>query len=435
MKKNSSENNLIVSLDIGTTKIVTIVGYRNENGLIDILGWGKGDSNGVEFGEIKNIFQTVDGIMISKQNAINQAGFDIEQFPVYVGVAGHHVKTSKYKHYRYRYGIEEPIGLEEIEQLREEVEKVNLPPGEKLIDVIPQSYLIDNEREVSNPIGELGHTVMGTYQLITGKESEINKIIRCGKGADLDFQEIVLEPIASSISCLTEDEKQRGVALIDIGGGTTDLIIYVNGNPVFTKVIAFGGNTITSDIAQVCSISRDTAEKLKIQHGTCIVDKSNQNNLITIPKNPVPVQISEHYLAQIINARVEHDIIGAVENEIDNSGYANMVTNCGIVLTGGGAQLKHLKELVQFKTGFTTRIGIPENGFEKNIPSDLKKSMYATALGLLKYGAEEEYGVDEPSSNDDVEEPGRKPRPSRPETWGFFDKVRIFLKERIEQVS
>ncbi|MBO7445450.1 MAG: cell division protein FtsA [Bacteroidales bacterium] len=434
MAKNISENNFIVSLDIGTTKIVTIVGYRNENGLIDVLSWGKGDSTGVEFGEIINIFRTVAGIKMSKQNAINQSQIDIDDLPVYVGVAGHHIKTSKYKHFLYRYGNDEPIQQNEIDKLRQEVELVNLNPGETLIDVIPQSYMIDNTREMTDPVGVLGHTVMGTYQLITGKEAEINKIKRCGSDANMKFKEIILEPIASAISCLTEEEKQEGVALIDIGGGTTDLIIYANGSPVFTKVIAIGGNIITSDIATVCSIPKDTAEKLKIQHGTCIVNKSNQNNIITIPKQPTPVQISENYLAKIINARVECDIIGSVKAEIDNSGYADLVANRGIVLTGGGAQLKHLKELVQFKTGYNTRIGIPEQGFEKNIPSDLKKSMYATALGLLKYGAEVEGGPFVPFTTNNREKSKPTKEPVN-DGWGVFDKIRKFLKERIEQVS
>ncbi|MBO4489264.1 MAG: cell division protein FtsA [Bacteroidales bacterium] len=442
MKNNSTENNLIVGLDIGTTKIVTIVGYRNQNGLIDVVGWGRADSTGVEFGEIINIFQTVDGIRMSKQNATNQVHCDLDNLPVYVGVAGHHIKTSTYRHYLYRYGNEDPIQQQEIERLKRDVEKVSLNPGEKLIDVIPQSYVIDNGRETSDPVGVLGHTVMGTYQLIKGEEAEINKILRCGKDADLKFKEIILEPMASAISCLTEDEKQRGVALIDIGGGTTDLIIYNNGSPVFTKVIAIGGNIITSDIAKICSISRDTAEKLKIQHGTCIVSKSNQNNIITIPRQPAPIQISEHYLAQIINARVEDDIIATVKREIDNSGYANLVSNCGIVITGGGAQLKHLKELIQFKTGYNTRIGIPENGFEKNIPSDLKKSAYATALGLLKYGIETVNGPastfeydDTITSDTDNNNRHRDNSNDNTKRWGVFKKVWDYFRERMEQVS
>ncbi|MCR4965674.1 MAG: cell division protein FtsA [Bacteroidales bacterium] len=439
MRNNTTENKLIVGLDIGTTKIVTLVGYRNENGLIDIIGWGKADSIGVEFGEIINIFQTVDGIRASKQNAVNQLHFEIDDLPVYVGVAGHHIKTSKYRHYLYRYGNEDPIQQNEIDKLKKDVEQVNLNPGEKLIDVIPQSYFIDNERETNNPVGMLGHTVMGIYQLITGKESEIKKILRCGTDAELNFDEYILEPLASSLSCLTEDEKQRGVALIDIGGGTTDLIIYYNGSPVFTKVIAIGGNIITSDIANVCSIPRDTAEKLKIQYGTCIVNKSNPSNTITIPRQPNPIQINENYLAQIINARVEDDIIGSVKKEIENSGYADKIGNCGIVLTGGGAQLKHLKELVQFKTGFNTRIGIPENGFEKSIPTDLKKPSFATALGLLKYGIEMQCG---PISNSNEEttssykdNSSEEKEKTKTNTWGIFKKISDYFKERMEQVS
>ena len=225
--------------------------------------------------------------------------------------------------------------------------------------------------------------------MITGNESEIKKILLCVESAGLRTEDIILEPIASGLSCLSEEEKNQGVALVDIGGGTTDLAIYCDGSPVFTKVIPIGGTIITRDIATVCKITEELAEKLKVTCGTCIVEKSNANHFVTLPQFHAvqPRQINETYLAKIINMRVQNDILDQVKREIDNSGYADKL-RAGVVLTGGGATLKHIKELCQYTLQKPVRIGIPEYGFVRNIPNDLKHPMYSTALGLLKYGIE-----------------------------------------------
>ena len=454
MEKNYSNNlgfnnmasDIVVGLDIGTTKVATIIGYLNNRGKIEILGHGKSASKGVEFGLIQNLLKAQESIKTSVQLASSHARIEnIES--VFAGIAARHIKTGNCKHYILRSDHNALITQDELDSMRRDVENIALPPGQQIIAIIPQKYVIEDSadgacHESLDPVGELGSKITGYYQVIMGNYQEIKKIHTCISNVNIETEELILEPIASGLSCLSEDEKQRGVALIDIGGGTTDLIIYNNGSPVFTKVIAIGGNIITSDIAKICSISRDTAEKLKIQHGTCIVSKSNQNNIITIPRQPAPIQISEHYLAQIINARVEDDIIATVKREIDNSGYANLVSNCGIVITGGGAQLKHLKELIQFKTGYNTRIGIPENGFEKNIPSDLKKSAYATALGLLKYGIETVNGPastfeydDTITSDTDNNNRHRDNSNDNTKRWGVFKKVWDYFRERMEQVS
>lgn len=388
-KNKTTANDMIVGLDIGTTKIATVVGYRNENGQIEVIGHGLSESTGVEFGEIRNINRTVDGIIKSKDIAEQRANCEIKN--VYVGIAGHHIKTSKYNHHLYRYNNKTPISQEEIDNLKEEIFQVVVPPGEKIIDVIPQRYFIDNTRETFEPVGELGNEIIGTYQLITGKESEIERILLCGDNAALTLNEIILEPIASGLACLSEEDKQRGVVLVDIGGGTSDMIIFIDGSPVFTKVIPIGGNIITKDIAQVCKISMDVAEQLKIKHGTCVVDKSNANNFITIPKGHglEPIQINENYLAQIINCRVQGEILNTIKQEIDNSGYKDKLF-AGLVLTGGGSKLRHIKELSEYTLQMDTRIGIPDYGFSRNLSTDLKQPTFSTVLGLLKYGIEAE---------------------------------------------
>ena len=449
MENDSTNNGMVVGLDIGTTKIATVIGFRNENGQIEVVGYGKSESSGVEFGEIKNILKTTEGIVLSKDIAAQRSNQEIDW--VYAGIAGHHIKTSKYNHILYRHGNENPISREEIEQLRKDVSDVTLPPGEEIIDVIPQRYQIDRSRYTIDPVGELGNEVIGLYQIITGNEREIKKIVKCVNDANLNIRDIVLEPIASGLACLSDKEKHEGVVLVDIGGGTTDMVIFADGSPVFTKVIPIGGNIITKDIAQVCHISEDVAEQLKIRYGTCIVEKSNANNMITIPRpyGQDPIQISEFNLAQIINCRVQEEIVNVVKNEVENSGYKDRLY-AGLVLTGGGANLRNMKELCQFSLQLPTRIGVPGNSFAHNIPTELKHPMYATALGLLKFGIEAEF-KETPADKNREESPKekkngifskRKKEPKAPKkdpTDGqgadIFSKIPNYLKDLLERIS
>ena len=377
---------MVVGLDIGTTKIATIIGYKTDD-KIDIIGHGRGESTGVQHGLIYNINKTVDGINVSKEQAEKRTDcFKVNQ--VYVGVAGRHIKSIEYKHVLTRInGKNFVIKQEEIDRMLNDLYNISVPSGERIITVIPQHYVVDKEIDTTEPVGMLGELIEGYFQLITGNESEIKKILLCVESAGLKAEDIILEPIASGLSCLSEEEKRQGVALVDIGGGTTDLAIYYDGSPVYTKVIPIGGTIITRDIATVCQITEELAEKLKITCGTCIVEKSNSNHYITLPQFHAvqPRQINETHLAKIINMRVQNDILDQVKREIDNSGYADKL-RAGVVLTGGGATLRHIKELCQFTLQKPVRIGIPEFGFVRNIPTDLKHPMYATALGLLKYG-------------------------------------------------
>ncbi|MCL2168011.1 MAG: cell division protein FtsA [Lentimicrobiaceae bacterium] len=385
-KEIQEQPNIIVGLDIGTTKIAIIIGFQNNEGKIDVLGYGKGDSTGVQHGLIYNITKTVDGINVAKNTAMSRSNQDFNS--VYAGVAGRHINSMDFKHViTRRNGKEEVIRQEEIDKMVEDLENISVSPGEKIITVIPQRFIIDSKRETSEPVGELGELIIGYFQIITGNDFEITKIIRCINDCDLHVNDIILEPIASSLVCLTQEEKQQGVVLVDIGGGTTDIIIYVDGNPVFTKVIPIGGNVITKDIASVCQIPEDLAEKLKIGYGTCVIEKSNKNNFITIPQfhESAPKQISEPFLAEIIYSRVQMDILNQIQKAITESGYEKRI-HAGLVLTGGGASLKHLKELCQYTLQRSARIGIPDIGFVNSIPSELKQPMFATSLGLLKHG-------------------------------------------------
>jgi cell division protein FtsA len=442
-------------LDIGTTKIAIISGIQNSEGKIDVLGYGKGDSTGVQHGLIYNINKTVDGINIAKNTAISRSGLELDS--VYAGVAGRHINSMEFKHaITRRNGKEEVIRQEEIDKMVEDLENISVRPGEKIITVIPQRFVIDSKRETIEPVGELGELIIGYFQIITGNDFEIKKIIRCINDCELHVNDIILEPIASALVCLTQEEKQQGVVLVDIGGGTTDVAIYVDGNPVFTKVIPIGGNIITKDIASVCQIPEDLAEKLKVKYGTCIIEKSNKDSFITIPQfhDNAPKQISEPYLAEIIYSRVQMDILTQIQKAILESGYEKYI-RAGVVLTGGGSSLRHLKELCHYTLQRNTRIGIPDMGFVNSIPSELKHPMFATSLGLLKHGIQccdpEEFEFEEEKRGERRKEKGeskkqkgeKKPYSNKtaPVTErknknnSFLDSIKNFLDDLTEKTS
>ena len=387
---NETLPEIMVGLDIGTTKIAVVVGSKGPDGKIDIHGYGKAESTGIQHGLIYNLSKTIDGINVAKELTKTRCNLKIDS--VYVGVAGRHIKSIEYKHTFTRInGKDRIIEQEEIDDVIEDLKSISINPGEKVIDVIAQRFIIDRCRETFEPVGEVGEVIDGYFQIMTGNEAEIKKIIRCVEAANLDVKDIILEPIASGLSCLSQEEKKNGVIMVDIGGGTTDVAIFMDGEPVFVRVIPIGGDVITNDIATLCKVPEETAEKLKTTYGTCVVEKSNSNNFITIPQLHAinPIQISETSLAQIIYARVQEGILNEVKAAIEKSGYADKIKS-GIVLTGGGSMLRHLKELFQYSFHCPVRIGLPEMGFVSNILPDLKNPMYSTGLGLLKYGIEQE---------------------------------------------
>lgn len=394
----SSSAKTYVGLDIGTTKIATVVGYVNADKKIEILGIGKCESTGVEHGIIQNVLKTNECIKNSIALAESRSGEKISV--VCAGVAGQHIKSTEYQHALKRQnGQERIITQEEIDAFADQLWHILLQPEEQIIDVIPQRYCIDG-RITFEPVGEQGENVQALFQVVTGRENDIRNIINCINNAHVKVSDIILEPLASGASCLTDEEQRQGVILIDIGGGTTDISIYYQGSPVFTEVIPFGGNSITNDISNICHISMELAEKVKIEHGTCIETQSKANNVCVLPTNygNGKQEISEPYLAKIIHARV-HSIIEKIRLVLDRCPYKEHL-NAGIVLTGGGASLRHIRDLFSYELGMPVRIGIPGNGFSRNLPPELKQPMYSTALGLLKYAVR-----NNPPQEDDVEDP------------------------------
>jgi len=383
---STMENEIVVGLDIGTTKICTIVGRRNEFGKIDILGYGKSESLGVTRGVVTNIVNTIASIKKSIEEASGRSDVDIHN--VFVGIAGQHIKSLQHHGMRTRSSSDDEITQADIDAIVADMYKLAMPPGEEIIHVIPQEYIVDNEIGIKNPIGMSGVRLEANCHIITGQVTAAKNIYKCVKRAGLTTEGLFLEPLASSEAVLTEEEKEAGVVLVDIGGGTTDIAIFQDGVIRHTAVIPFGGNVITEDIKEGCAILKNQAELLKVKFGSALADKNQENEIVSIPglRGREPKEISLKNLASIIQARME-EIIELVYQEIRSSGYEKKLIG-GIVITGGGAQLKHIVQLVEYLTGMDTRIGYPNEHLAKGA-DELKSPMYATGVGLVIKGFHE----------------------------------------------
>ncbi len=377
-------NSYAVGLDIGTTKIVAIIGKYNEYGKIEVLGVGKSKSLGVHRGVVNNITQTIQSIQQAIQQSETDSGLKINN--VVVGIAGQHIRSLQHSDYITRPNSDEVIDEDDIDKLINQVHKLVMLPGEEIIHVLPQSYKVDGQTEVKEPIGMYGGRLEANFHVVVGQVSSIRNIGRCVKSAGLDLSGITLEPLASANAVLSQEEKEAGVALIDIGGGTTDLAIFKDGIIRHTAVIPFGGNVITEDIKEGCSIIEKQAELLKIKFGSAWPGENKDNEIVSIPglRGRDPKEISLKNLSKIIHARVV-EIIEQVYIEIKNYGHEEQKKKliAGIVLTGGGSQLKHLKQLVEYITGMDTRIGFPNEHLAGDSEDEVVSPVYATAVGLL----------------------------------------------------
>jgi cell division protein FtsA len=375
---------IIVGLDIGTTKIACIVGRRNDHGKIEILGHGKTDSIGVKRGIVANIEETVNSIQKAVDEASVKSGVDIKY--VNVGIAGQHIKSLQHRGSLIRENSEKEINRLEIEKLTNDMYKLSMAAGEEIIDVIPQDYIVDGEQGVKQPIGMLGSKLEANFHVIIGQTAAAKNILKCVQKAGLDMVELILEPIASAEAVLGDEEKEAGVVLVDIGGGTTDIAIFHDRIIRHTAVIPFGGDVITEDIREGCTIIKKHAEEVKIKFGSSLASENREDEVVSIPgiRGRPPKEISFRNLASIIQARME-EIIEHVYYEIKNSGYERKLI-AGIVLTGGGALLKHVDQLAQFITGMDVRIGYPNEHLAKDTPEELASPMYATGIGLVIEG-------------------------------------------------
>ena len=378
------DQKIIVGLDIGTTKICAIVGRKNEYGKLEVLGMGKAVSDGVIRGIVTNIDKTINSIKKAVSAAEEQAGIDIGV--VNVGIAGQHIRSSVHHGSIIRDSIDDEITVEDVNRLTNDMYKIVIPPGSEIIHVMPQDYIVDYEDGIKDPVGMSGIRLEADFHVITAQTNAINNINKCVRRAGLEIDNLVLEPLASSLAVLSDEEKEAGVCLVDIGGGTTDIAIFHENIIRHTSVIPFGGNIITNDIKDGCNVLNNQAELLKTRFGQALAEMANANEIVSIPglKNREPKEISIKNLAGIIEARME-EIIEMVHTKIITSGFEHKLAG-GIVVTGGGSQLISIKQLFEYMTGLDVRVGYPNEHLGKSKVDAIKSPMFATSVGLVLCG-------------------------------------------------
>ena len=382
----NTEQPIIVGLDIGTTKIAVIAGRKNEFGKLEILGFGKANSNGVKHGQVLNIDETIKAIKTALDNCFaSNPNLDIKD--VYVGIAGHHIKSLQTRGDIVRQTNEEEITQHEIDHLVNDQYKTYIPAGDQIIDVIPQEFTVDNFQNIPNPIGYSGVKVGANFHIITGDKNAIRNINRSVEKSGLRTKDLVLQPLASSSAVMAQEDLEAGVAIVDIGGGTTDLAVFYEGILKHTAVIPFAGENITNDIKTGLGVLKTQAEQMKVQFGSALTNEAKGNAYITIPglRGMPAKEISVKSLASIIQARMS-EIMDFVTYHLKQVGLDNKALNGGVVLTGGGSQLKHLIQLTEYATGLPARIGFPNEHLAAGHIEELAKPTYSTCIGLILKG-------------------------------------------------
>ena len=385
-KNGNNEQPIIVGLDIGTTKIAVIAGRKNEFGKLEILGFGRANSNGVKHGQVLNIDETIKAINAALENCLaSNPGLEIKE--VYVGIAGHHIKSLQTRGDIVRQDTEDEITRKEIDQLVSDQYKTYIPAGDQIIDVIPQEFTIDNIPNIANPIGYGGVKVGANFHIITGDKNAIRNINRSVEKAMLSTKDLVLQPLASAAAVMGQEDLEAGVAIVDIGGGTTDLAVFYEGILKHTAVIPFAGDNITNDIKTGLGVLRTQAEQMKVQFGSALSNEAKANAYITIPglRGMPAKEISVKNLANIIQARM-NEILDFVTYHLKQVGLDNKALNGAIILTGGGSQLKHMIQLTEYATGLNARIGFPNEHLAAGHIEELAKPTYSTCIGLILKG-------------------------------------------------
>lgn len=452
-KSKMKNNKIAVGLDIGTTKIVAMIGRKNEYDKLEVLGIGKAKSLGVKRGVVNNITQTIESIEQAVNEAQSISGQSIEN--VVVGIAGQHIRSLHHSDYITREKSDVVISEADIESLVGQVHKLVMLPGEEIIHVLPQEFKVDSQSDIKEPIGMYGGRLEANFHVVVGQISSIRNIGRCVKSVGLNLSEITLEPLASAAAVLSQEEKEAGVALIDIGGGTTDLAIFKDGVIRHTAVVPFGGNVITEDIKEGCSIIEKQAELLKVKFGSAWPGENKETEIVSIPglRGREPKEITLKNLSKIIHARVQ-EIIEHVYLEIKNYGHETEKGKliAGIVLTGGGSQLKHLRQLVEYITGMDVRIGYPDEHLADDSDQALSSPAYATAVGLLMEGLKkevkevpEEVIPEEPVTSEDEneidneafleEEVKQEKYKAKEKSKSFFDKFTERFKDFLDNAE
>ena len=381
MQMMESEEKIIVGLDIGTTKICAVVGKQNQYGKLEVMGLGRSISEGVIQGIVTNLDKTVRAIKEAVTQSADQSNTTIGI--VNVGITGHHISSSVHYDSVFRNSKEEVITSNEANSLTQNMYRIVVPPGCNIIHVMPQNYTVDGQRGIKDPVGMTGSRLEASFNVITAKTEQISNINKCVRKADLEIDQLMLQPIASSLSVLSDDEKEAGVCLVDIGGGTTDIAIFVDGIVRHTSVVPLGGQIITSDIKEGCRVLENQAEDLKVGHGNALPENASLQDFVSIPglKNRPAKEISRRNLALIIHARLK-DIIECVHCAVLASGYKDKL-GAGLVITGGGALLSGIQQIFEYMLGLECRIGYPNEHLGRSKLDEIKSPVYATALGLV----------------------------------------------------
>ena len=382
----NQEQPIIVGLDIGTTKIAAIAGRKNEHGKLEILGFGRANSNGVKHGQVLNIDETIKAIKMALDNCYS-SNPNLAISEVYVGIAGHHIKSLQTRGDIVRQNTDDEITQREIDQLVADQYKTYIPAGDQIIDVIPQEFTVDNFQNIPNPIGYGGVKVGANFHIITGDKNAIRNINRAVEKSGLLTKDMVLQPLASAAAVMGQEDLEAGVAIVDIGGGTTDLAVFYEGILKHTAVIPFGGENITNDIKTGLGVLKTQAEQMKVQFGSALANEAKTNAFITIPglRGMPAKEISVKNLANIIQARMS-EIMDFVTYHLKQVGLDHKMLNGGIVLTGGGSQLKHLIQLTEYVTSLNARIGYPTEHLTAGHIEELAKPTYSTCIGLILKG-------------------------------------------------
>ena len=385
----NNEQPIIVGLDIGTTKIAVIAGRKNEFGKLEILGFGRANSNGVKHGQVLNIDETIKAIRTALENCV-VSNPNLEINEVYVGIAGHHIKSLQTRGDIVRHNNDDEISQKEIDQLIQDQYKTYIPAGDQIIDVIPQEYTVDNFQNIPDPIGYGGVKVGANFHIITGDKNAIRNINRSVEKSGLVTKDLVLQPLASAAAVMAQEDLEAGVAIVDIGGGTTDLAVFYEGILKHTAVIPFAGENITNDIKTGLGVLKQQAEQMKVQFGSALANEAKNNAYITIPglRGMPAKEISVKNLANIIQARMS-EILDFVTYHLKQVGLDNKMLNGGIILTGGGSQLKHLIQLTEYVTGLNARIGLPIEHLAPGHIEELSRPTYSTCLGLILKGCDD----------------------------------------------
>lgn len=387
MAKLDRNQDIIVGLDFGTTKICAIVGQRNENGMVDIIGIGKGPSAGIRKGVVINIESTVESVKRAIDEAELMAGVEITQ--VYAGIAGGHIKGFN------SHGMvavkDGEVTKSDINRVMDAAKAVAIPLDREVIHIIPQEFIVDDQDGVKDPLGMSGVRLEAKVHIVTGAVSSAQNIIKCSNKTGLNVADIVLEPLASAEATLTQDEKELGVVLIDIGGGTTDVAMFSDGSIVHSSVMAIGGSHITNDVAVGLRTPAQEAEKIKIKHGCSLVRLVRNDETVEVPgvggrgSRSVPRKV----LAEIIEPRVE-EIFALVNRDLIKSGYKNLMAS-GIVITGGSTLLQGMAELAEEVFDLPVKIGVPQG--VGGLVDVVRSPIYSTGVGLVLYGAAQSAGI------------------------------------------